>query len=76
VALLFGLASKEMIIGKLGTLCGVGQEALISAKPMHITSLWALSCMFFMLLYIPCIATIAVIRQESGSWKIVMLRRS
>ncbi len=69
VALIFGLASKETIIGTLGTLYGVGQAALISAIPAHITPLGALSFMFFVLLYIPCIATIAVVRQESGSWK-------
>ncbi|SHJ29404.1 ferrous iron transport protein B [Parasporobacterium paucivorans] len=69
VALIFGIASKEIIVGTLGTLYGVGQDALISDIPMHITPLGALSFMFFVLLYIPCMATIAMIRQESGSWK-------
>ncbi len=74
VALIFGLASKETIIGILGTLYGSGQGALISAIPMHITSLGALSFMYFVLLYVPCLATIAVIRQESGSWKYAVLQ--
>jgi len=74
VALIFGIASKEIIIGTLGTLYGVGQAALISAIPMYITPLGALSFMFFVLLYIPCLATIAIIRQESGSWKYTVLQ--
>jgi len=74
VALIFGVASKEIIIGTLGTLYGVGQVALISAIPMHITPLGALSFMFFVLLYIPCLATIAMIKQESGSWKYTVLQ--
>ncbi|MHC1720339.1 MAG: ferrous iron transport protein B [Clostridiaceae bacterium] len=74
VALIFGLASKETIIGTLGTLYGVGQETLISAIPMHITPLGALSFMFFVLLYVPCMATIAVIKQESGSWKLAAMQ--
>jgi len=74
VALIFGLASKETIIGTLGTLYGVGQKTLISAIPMHITPLGALSFMFFVLLYVPCIATIAMIKQESGSWKYAVLQ--
>jgi ferrous iron transport protein B len=74
VALIFGLASKEIIIGTLGTLYGVGQGALVSAIPMHITPLGALSFMFFVLLYVPCLATIAIIRQESGSWRYAVLQ--
>lgn len=69
MALIFGIVAKEIIIGTLGTLYGVGQDALISAIPMHITPLGALSFMFFVLLYTPCLATIAMIKQESGSWK-------
>lgn len=74
VALIFGVVNKEIIIGTLGTLYGVGNSALFSAIPMHITPLGALSFMFFVLLYIPCLATIAVIKQESGSWKYAILQ--
>lgn len=74
VALIFGIASKEIIIGTLGTLYGVGQGDLITAIPMYITPLGALSFMFFVLLYIPCLPTIAMIRQESHSWKYAILQ--
>ena len=34
-----------------------------------ITPLTAYSYLLFVLLYIPCVATIAAIKNESGSWK-------
>lgn len=74
VALIFGVVNKEIIIGTLGTLYGVGQSGLISAIPTHITPLGALSFMFFVMLYTPCLATIAITRQESGSWKYAVLQ--
>lgn len=69
VALIFGVVAKEVIIGTLGTLYGVGKGALAATIPHYISPLGALSFLFFVLLYIPCLATIAVIRQESGGWK-------
>ncbi|HWQ70804.1 MAG TPA: ferrous iron transport protein B [Desulfitobacteriaceae bacterium] len=74
VALIFGVVNKEIIIGTLGTLFGVGQNILVSAIPMYLTSLGALSFLFFVMLYTPCLATIAAIKQESGSWKYAVIQ--
>jgi ferrous iron transport protein B len=74
VALIFGVVAKEVIIGTLGTLYGVGTNALVTAIPKFISPLGALSFLFFVMLYIPCLATIAVIRQESGGWKYTILQ--
>jgi ferrous iron transport protein B len=74
VALIFGVVNKEIIIGTLGTLFGIGQNTLITVIPIYLTSLGALSFLFFVLLYTPCLATIAVIRQETGSWKYALLQ--
>lgn len=72
VALLSGLVAKEVIIGTLGTLHGVNGTGLASIIPQYITPLGALSFLIFTLLYIPCLATIAVIKKETGSWKITL----
>ncbi|MCD6149378.1 ferrous iron transport protein B [bacterium] len=69
VTLLFGVAAKEIIIGTLGTLHGVSGEGLLSVIPNCITPLGALSFLIFVLLYSPCVATIAVIKKETDSWK-------
>lgn len=74
VALIFGVVAKEVIIGTLGTLYGVGSEALASILPAHLTPLGAISFLFFVLLYLPCLATIAVIKKETTSLKFTLLQ--
>ena len=68
IALLFGLVAKETVVGTLGTLYGVGKEGLITVIPNFITPLGALAFLFFVLLYIPCLATVVVIKKETNSW--------
>lgn len=67
VALIFGFVAKEIVIGVLAVIHGNGGLAA------HLTPLQGLSFMVFTLLYTPCIATLAVIRAESRSWKIALL---
>ncbi|SMP07238.1 ferrous iron transport protein B [Desulfurobacterium pacificum] len=68
VALIFGALAKEVVVGTLGTLYGV-EHSISQALSNTFTPASALSYMVFVLLYIPCVATIAAIKQESGSWK-------
>ncbi len=72
VALIFGFIAKEIVIGSMGVLYGVGgnEDALAGILVAGaMTPLSALGLMVFTLLYVPCIATIAVIKKETGSWK-------
>jgi len=69
VALLFGLIAKEVVVSTLGTLYGVGQQGLITAIPQYLNPAGALAFLFFSLLYVPCLATIAVIKKETNSWR-------
>ncbi len=73
IALIFGFVAKEIVIGSLGVLYGVGEdeEALSNSleNDPNIYPLNALGLMVFTLLYTPCIATVAVIKQETSSWK-------
>jgi len=71
VALLFGFVAKEIVVSTYGTLFGVGENrAAISAQLHHIFSpLTAYGFMAFTLLYTPCLATVAMIKKETGSWK-------
>ncbi|MGC9063638.1 MAG: ferrous iron transport protein B, partial [bacterium] len=68
VALFFGLLAKEVVIGTLGTVYGVGETGLTGAISQNFTSLSAYSFMVMSLIYIPCIATIGVIKRETN-WK-------
>ena len=65
VALLFGTMAKEVVVGTFGTLF---EGTLTDALKSMFTPLSAYSFMLFSLIYIPCIATIAVIKREIG-WK-------
>lgn len=72
VALVTGFVAKEIVVSTLGILHAAdeGSEVLKETlKNSGMTALSALSMMIFVLLYIPCLATVAAIRRETGSAK-------
>ena len=71
VALLTSFVAKENTIAVLGVLYGVGEEGAGLAEVLGgtLTPAAALAFLAVQILFIPCAATIAAIRQESGSWK-------
>jgi len=71
VALMFGFFGKEIIVSTFGALLGVGQNKVAMSTKLHtiFTPLTAYTFMAFTLLYTPCLATVAVIKKETGSWK-------
>ena len=73
VSLLAGFVAKEIVVSTLGVLHAVddeGSEALHDAlRTSGMTPLAAFAMMIFVLLYIPCIATVATIRKETNSIK-------
>ncbi len=68
VALVAGVMAKEAVVSTLGVLYGAGEEGLASALHGTFTPLSAYAFLVMTLLYIPCVATVAVIRRETGSW--------
>ena len=74
VSLVSGFVAKEIVVSTMGVLYAVDgdekSEALRTAlKTSGMTPLSALSMMVFVLLYLPCLASIAAIRRETGSFK-------
>ena len=77
VALIAGISAKEVVVSSTAILFGVnninsaaGMAAVRgSLAAMGFGPLNAYCVMTFCLLYVPCAATIGVIRRESGSWK-------
>ena len=76
VSLVAGLAAKEVVVSTLGTIYAVGgdtdhPQALTDylQNDPHFTPLFALTLMLFISIYPPCIAALAVIKRETGSWK-------
>jgi ferrous iron transport protein B len=72
LALLFGFVAKEVVLGGLAVLYGVGEEGLGTAVQGHMDAVQAMSFMLFTLLYTPCVSTLAAIRAESRSWRLTL----
>ena len=77
VALIAGVSAKEVVVSSCAVLFGVpninsgeGMNTLVGILgTVGFGQLNALCLMVFCLLYIPCMATLATIKKESGSWK-------
>ncbi len=78
VALLSGISAKEVVVSSFTVLFGVANvnsEAGMASVIANIQSvnpafgpLNAYCMMLFCLLYVPCAATVATVKKESGSW--------
>lgn len=80
VSLLSGMAAKEIVVSTLGVLYAgnddnqtslqerLKAETYPDGSPVF-TPLVVIGFLLFVLIYFPCIATIAAIKEESGSWK-------
>lgn len=71
IGILSGVGAKELVVSTLGVLYTNDDDidSVNLSERIPITPLVAYCYMLFVLIYFPCIATLAAIRQESGSWK-------
>ena len=82
VGIIAGVGAKELMVSTLGVLynCAAedaepettedaSQTRLAQILSQHTAPEAALSYMVFALLYFPCLATIAAVKGESGTWK-------
>lgn len=82
VGLIAGLGAKEIVASTMGVLYSGAaieeddeeagsryEEMRVAMEADGITPIVAFAYMVFVLLYFPCIAAIAAIKNESGSWK-------
>ena len=72
VAIIAGLAAKEVVVATFGTLAGMAEDdeaGITSLVHDTFTPLSAVSFMAFTLLYTPCFAAIGAIKQETNSYR-------
>lgn len=71
IGILSGIGAKELVVSTLGVLYTNDDdiESVDLADRIPITPLVAYGYMLFVLIYFPCIATVAAIKNESSSWK-------
>lgn len=75
VALLTSFIAKENAVATLGVLYGVSESmgTFSSVMQSQFTPASGLAFLVFQMLFIPCVATVAVIRQETNSWRWTLL---
>jgi len=72
VAIIAGLAAKEVVVATFGTLAGMeedDEDGITQLVHDTFTPLSAYAFMAFTLLYTPCFAAIGAIKQETNSYK-------
>jgi len=71
VSLIAGFVAKEVVVATLGAVLTTGEGSIgaVLATQLGWGPLNAYAFMVFCILYVPCVATIGVIRSETGSWK-------
>jgi len=76
ISLVSGVTAKEVVISTMGTIYSIGDgeensQGLSKAlkHDEHMNPLVAYALMVFVLIYSPCLAALAVMRKETGSWK-------
>lgn len=73
VSLIFGLLAKEQVLAAMSVIYRVEEESLGEVLKNVWTPLQALTFLTVLMVYQPCVATIAVIRKETNSWKWTLL---
>jgi ferrous iron transport protein B len=66
-ALLTSLVAKENAVATLGVLYGVGEQGLLQVLPTVMNHASALAFLTVLMLFVPCAATIAVMRREMAN---------
>ena len=69
VALLSSFVAKENTIATLGVLMGGSQAGLTQALKEVLVPASALAFLVVQVLFVPCAATVAVVHQETKSWR-------
>ena len=67
VVLVFGFVAKEIVLGSLAAMTGLQGVALSGYLAGHLSWVQGYSLMLFILLYTPCLSTVATMHTESRS---------
>jgi ferrous iron transport protein B len=69
VALMASIAARENSIAALGVLYNVKAEGIRNVLPHVMSYASALSFLVMLMLFVPCAATLVVMKQEMGEWR-------
>jgi len=82
VALLSGISAKEVVVSSFAVLFGVSNANSAAGMATIVANIHSVNpgfgplnaycLMLFCLLYVPCMATVATVKKESGSWRFTL----
>ncbi|MGK7926435.1 MAG: ferrous iron transport protein B [Spirulina sp.] len=73
LALIFGFIAKEIVIGSLAVIYGLGASGISDRIAETVTFAQGYSFCIFCLLYTPCLTTIVTLFNEAKSWGFTLL---
>ena len=83
IGLITSLAAREVIVGTLGTIYGIeaaeeggdeGSPGLQQALKQDLTPGAAVALLIFFAFALQCMSTVAVVRRETGGWRLAILQ--
>ena len=79
IGLITSLAAREVIVGTLGTIYGIeggeeGSPGLQEALKQDLTPGGAVALLIFFAFALQCMSTVAVVRRETGGWRLAILQ--
>ena len=83
IGLITSLAAREVIVGTLGTIYGIeggeeggdeGSPGLQQALKQDLTPGGAVALLIFFAFALQCMSTVAVVRRETGGWRLPLLQ--
>lgn len=83
IGLITSLAAREVIVGTLGTIYGIeageeggdeGSPGLQQALKQDLTPGGAVALLIFFAFALQCMSTVAVVRRETGGWRLALLQ--
>ena len=73
LALIFGFVAKEIVVGSLAAIYGLEGDALMGLMAQKLDWVQGYSFMLFTLIYVPCLSTIATLRNEAKSTRFMLM---
>lgn len=74
IAIISSFAAREVFVGTMSTIYSVENNELSGLKSIRFSYATAFSLLMFYVFALQCMSTLAIVKQETGNWKIPLLQ--
>lgn len=74
IAIISSFAAREVFVGTMSTIYSVENNELSGLKAIRFSYATAFSLLIFYVFALQCMSTLAIVKQETGNWKIPLLQ--